>query len=112
MPCEESWRKRSSRVHRSSTDRAGKHRLRSGQERGRIKVSEEPEGVGVNPITGQVYVRCEEKGEVYVILPIEQKTLDAIQVGGRPRSVAFLPDGSRAYVACETGGYVSGIDAG
>ena len=35
--------------------------LTSGQERGRIKVSEEPEGVGVNPANGEVYVTCEEK---------------------------------------------------
>src|SRR5262249_20046845 len=39
--------------------------LDSGQLRGRIKVSEEPEGVGVNPATGEVYVTCEEKGEVF-----------------------------------------------
>ena len=30
----------------------------SGQSRGRIKVSEEPEGVGVNPVSGEVYVTC------------------------------------------------------
>src|SRR5215467_6207309 len=41
--------------------------LDSGQYRGRIKVSEEPEGVGVNPTTGEVYVTCEEKGEVFAI---------------------------------------------
>jgi len=34
-----------------------------------------------------------------------------IETGGRPRSVAFPPDGSRAYVACENGGYVAVIDA-
>src|SRR4029077_991285 len=33
--------------------------LDSGQPRGKIKVSEEPEGVGVNPATGEVYVTCE-----------------------------------------------------
>src|ERR1700719_595072 len=32
--------------------------LDSGQSRGRIKVSEEPEGVGVNPANGEVYVTC------------------------------------------------------
>src|SRR5438093_6130878 len=37
--------------------------LGSGQSRGKIKVSEEPEGVGVNPGNGEVYVTCEEKGE-------------------------------------------------
>src|SRR5207247_7855620 len=29
----------------------------------------------------------------------------------RPRSVAFLPDGLHAYVACENGGYIAVIDA-
>ena len=37
--------------------------LGSGQSHGKIKVSEEPEGVGVNPGNGEVYVTCEEKGE-------------------------------------------------
>ena len=41
--------------------------LDSGQSRGKIKVSEEPEGVGVNPSNGEVYVTCEEKGEVFAI---------------------------------------------
>src|SRR5262247_4397316 len=43
--------------------------LDSGQSRGKIKVSEEPEGVGVNPATGEVYITCEEKGEVFAIDP-------------------------------------------
>ena len=41
--------------------------LSSGQSRGKVKVSEEPEGVGVNPQNGEVYVTCEEKGEVFAI---------------------------------------------
>src|SRR5215470_4626045 len=41
--------------------------LDSGQSRGKTKVSEEPEGVGVNPSNGEVYVTCEEKGEVFAI---------------------------------------------
>src|SRR5581483_10409415 len=74
--------------------------LGSGQSRGKVKVSDEPEGVGVNPANGEVYVTCEEKGEV----------IAKIETGGRPRSVAFSPDGSHAYVACENGGYVAVID--
>ncbi len=85
--------------------------LGSGQSRGKIKVSEEPEGVGVNPRNGEVYVTCEEKGEMFVIDPDQQRVIAKIETGGRPRSVAFLPDGSRAYVACENGGYVAVIDA-
>src|SRR5881628_146017 len=75
--------------------------LGSGQSRGKIKVSEEPEGVGVNPANG----------EVFVIDPDAQRVIAKIDTGGRPRSVAFPSDGSRAYAACENGGYVAVIDA-
>jgi YVTN family beta-propeller protein len=85
--------------------------LDSGQSRGKIKVSEEPEGVGVNPSNGEVHVTCEEKGEVFAFNPDQQRVIAKIDTGGRPRSVVFLPDGSRAYVACENGGYVAVIDA-
>ena len=85
--------------------------LDSGQSRGRIKVAEEPEGVGVNPANGEVYVTCEEKGEVFAIDPGQQRVIATIETGGRPRSVAFSRDGSRAYVACENGGYVAVVDA-
>src|SRR5216117_2803241 len=85
--------------------------LGSGQSRGKIKVSEEPEGVGVNPRNGEVYVTCEEKGEVFAIDPDQQRVIAKIETGGRPRSVVFLPEGSRAYVACENGGCVAVIDA-
>src|SRR5438445_2572635 len=85
--------------------------LDSGQPRGKIKVSEEPEGVGVNPANGEVYVTCEQKGQVFAINPDQQRVVATIETGGRPRSVAFSRDGSRAYVACENGGYVGVVDA-
>src|SRR6184192_2166747 len=72
--------------------------LDSGQSRGKVKVSEEPEGMGVNPANGDVYVTCEAKSEVFAISPDEQRVIAKVDPGGRPRSVAFLPDGSRAYV--------------
>src|SRR5213080_2521459 len=75
--------------------------LGSGQSRGQVKVSEEPEGVGVNPANG----------EVFAIDPDAQRVIAKIETGGRPRSVAFQPDGSRAYAACENGGYIAVIDA-
>ncbi|PYI48842.1 MAG: hypothetical protein DMF11_02545, partial [Verrucomicrobia bacterium] len=43
--------------------------------------------------------------------PDAQRVIAKIDTGGRPRSVAFLPDGSRAYVPCENVGYVAVIDA-
>src|SRR5438876_7657946 len=63
--------------------------LNSGQPRGKVKVSAEPEGVAVNPTNGEVYVTCEEKGEVFVIDPGQQRVIAKIDTGGRPRSVAF-----------------------
>src|SRR5947207_3478482 len=84
--------------------------LSSGQSRGKVKVSAEPEGVAVNPANGEVYATCEEKGEVFAIAPDQQRVLAKIETGGRPRSVAFLPDGSRVYVACESGGDVAVIE--
>ena len=69
---------------------------RSGKLAGEVRVSDEPEGVAVNPANGQVYVTCEEKGEVYVIDAEHAISPAHFTVGARPRSVAFLPDGSRA----------------
>jgi YVTN family beta-propeller protein len=67
--------------------------------------------MGVNPENGEVYVTCEEKGDVFAINVDAQRVIAKIDTGGRPRSVAFSPDGSRAYVACETGAYIAVIDA-
>src|SRR4029079_10041967 len=78
--------------------------LDSGQSRGKIKVSEEPEGVGVKPANGEVYVTCEEKGEVFAIDPDQQRVIATIETGGRPRSVEFSSYGTRADAPCENGG--------
>jgi YVTN family beta-propeller protein len=53
--------------------------INSGQSRGRIKVSEEPEGVGVNPANGEVYITCEEKSEVFAIDPDQQRVIATIE---------------------------------
>ena len=79
--------------------------------RGRIKVSEEPEGVGVNPANGEVYVTCEEKGEVFAIDPDQQRVIATIETGGRPRPSHFHLMARARDVACENGGYVAVIDA-
>jgi PQQ-dependent catabolism-associated beta-propeller protein len=84
--------------------------LSSGQPHGKIKVSEEPEGVGVNFANGDVYVTCEEKGDVFVIAPDEQRVKANVNVGGRPRSVAFGSDGTRAYVVSENTGTITVLD--
>ena len=53
-----------------------------------------------------------EKGEVFVISPNEQKVKLKIEVGARPRSVVFAPDGSRAYIACENAGSIAVVEVG
>src|SRR5216110_764739 len=84
--------------------------LSSGQPRGKVKVSAEPEGVAVNPANGEVYATCEDKGEVFALVPEQQRVVAKIEVGGRPRSVIFPPDGSRGFVPSESGGYITVID--
>src|SRR6266498_806668 len=59
--------------------------LDSGQSPGKVNVSEEPEAVGVNPQNGEVYVTCEEKGEVFAIDPNQQRVVAKIETGGRTR---------------------------
>jgi DNA-binding beta-propeller fold protein YncE len=48
---------------------------------------------------------------VFAINPDQQRVIATIETGGRPRSVAFSRDGSRAYVGCENLGYVAVLDA-
>src|SRR5207247_1223171 len=47
----------------------------------------------------------------FAIDPDQLRVIATIETGGRPRSVAFSRDGSRAFVACENGGYVAVVDA-
>ena len=57
---------------------------------------------------------AEVEGDARLTLnvPLDQvdDVLKSIVVGPRPRSIAFLPDGSRAYVPSENGGTLSLID--
>ena len=83
----------------------------SGQIVDRFKIGDEPEGVTVHPVNGNiVYVTSEEDSAVYVVDVVAKKVVKRIEVGPRPRSVAFVPDGSRAYVPSENGGTLSVID--
>ncbi|MGE5178314.1 MAG: beta-propeller fold lactonase family protein [Bacteroidota bacterium] len=74
-----------------------------------IPMGEEPEGVGIAPGGQPVMVTCEAQGEVFFLDPTGIP-LGRVMVPGRPRSVAFLPDGSRAYVPAESHGTLSTID--
>ena len=59
-----------------------------------IPVSREPEGAGVCPDGKVFYITCETAGDVFAIDAETFKILGRFQVHPRPRSMAFLPDGS------------------
>jgi len=49
-------------------------------------------------------------GAVYVIDLAAHKVLKSVKTGPRPRSIVFLPDGSKAYVPSENGATLTVID--
>ena len=53
----------------------------------------------------------EQDGAVFVLDVDTGRVVKSVKVGPRPRSIAFLPDGSRAYVPSENGGTPTLIDA-
>ncbi|MEI9962102.1 MAG: hypothetical protein WDM76_13515 [Limisphaerales bacterium] len=53
---------------------------------------------------------CETAGDVFAIDAETYKVIGHIQVHPRPRSVAFLPDGSRAFIPSESVGELNVID--
>src|SRR5205085_517552 len=50
------------------------------------------------------------QGEVYVLDADDASIRSKIAIGGRPRSVGFLPDGSRAFILSETTGELRVVD--
>src|SRR6266480_4084071 len=102
--------------------------LGSGQSRGKIKVSEEPEGVGVNPRNGEVYVSTGRGNAVAIIdtqknevprspLPSargegegEESIVAMIPVGNRAWAIALDPSGSKLYKANGASNDVSVVD--
>jgi YVTN family beta-propeller protein len=58
-----------------------------------FRVQKEPEGIALSPDGRFLYVTCETGGEVVVIDNARNKKVAEILIGGRPRSVAFLPGG-------------------
>lgn len=74
-----------------------------------IPMGDEPEGVGVAPGSHEVIATCEGHGDVFV-LDSTGIPLGRIEVPGRPRSVAFTPDGAKAFIPAETHGTLTRID--
>jgi YVTN family beta-propeller protein len=68
-----------------------------------IPVSREPDGKFF-------YITCETAGDVFAIDASTYKVIGHLVVHPRPRSVAFLPDGSRAFIPSESVGELNMID--
>ena len=58
-----------------------------------------------------IYVTCETAGLIYAIDTHTGKEIAHLSVHPRPRSVDFLPDGSRAFIPSESVGELNVIDA-
>src|SRR6266481_2609305 len=57
-----------------------------------------------------VDVTSENTGTITVIATATATPIKTVKVGHRPRSIAFLPDGSRAYVSAENDAAVTVVD--
>ena len=69
----------------------------SGKIRSTVKVGREPEGVRVDP-TGRRLGHRRDRPQRDDPRYQDRQVVGQIEVGKRPRSIAFTPDGSRAYV--------------
>src|SRR5207249_317559 len=68
-------------------------------------------GVVLKPDGKEFYVSCETGGEIFVVDTTTCKSITQFTVGGRPRNVAFLPDGSRAFIPSESAGVLHYVDS-
>ncbi len=64
----------------------------------------------ISPDGRTAWVTSESAQQVSVIDIASNRVLKQIKVGRRPRSVAFTPDGAKAYVPGELDGSVTVID--
>ena len=55
-------------------------------------------------------VGCEEGGDIFILDTATGQELGHLPVGGRPRSIAFSPDGTTAYVTLEGEGSLAVLD--
>ena len=78
---------------------------------GTISVGKDPEGVGVSPAGGRVYVTNSGSNMVSVIDARTDQVTGTIPVGVKPVGVAVIPNGNEVYVANAKSNTVSVIDA-
>ena len=98
-------------VSNEDADSASIVDLVSGRPVANVKVGDEPEGVTVSPEGKTVWVTGETDHDITGFDATTGAIVGRIDVQGkRPRSIGFLPDGSRAYVTNEMSGTVSVVD--
>lgn len=85
--------------------------IHTGNPVARATVSGEPEGVAIHPTRDLVYITCEEEGDVFALRIGDLSRAGLVRTGGRPRTVAFSPDGRHAYVPLETISAIALLDA-
>jgi YVTN family beta-propeller protein len=98
-------------VSNEDADSASIVDLASGKPVANVKVGDEPEGVTISPDGRTVWVTGETDHDITgfdAVTGAIQSRIDVL--GRRPRSIGFLPDGSRAYVSNEMSGTVSVVD--
>ena len=66
-----------------------------------IKRGGQPEGVRVARDGMRVFITSEENGTIAVLDLAAGHIISTFKVGHRPRSIAFMPDGSRASLNAE-----------
>ena len=65
----------------------------------------------IHPGGKVVYVANEADNSVSVLDSDTGQLVTQIATGGRPRSIAFTPDGARGFIACETAHALTLVDA-
>ena len=54
---------------------------------------------------------CETDGDIFAVEARSGEVITHLRVGGRTRSVDFLPDGSRAFIPSESAGQLHVVDS-
>jgi hypothetical protein len=79
-----------------------------------VPVGIEPKTLAQDPVTSAVWVVCQDSHEIRVLDADDGGPIAAIDLpyGSRPHGIAFVPDGSLAYVSMPGVGKMYGIDPG
>ena len=74
------------------------------------RLSAEPISVQLHPTRDEVYITCGKPGAIFVLNPESGRQIAKVELGGRPRTLVFSADGTRAYVPLEESPEIAVID--